>query len=163
MFIFIFYSAYFYSFFYAHYSFAAVSAILCAAFTVVCMYLFFFLKWPRPWHIEILEPGIESWPQWWPVPQLGLCQNLQPTALGWGSKSRLLSNLSHCSRILNPLCHRGNSEARAVCIFPFPFFSEVCQLMFLFFCLSISSLNCFISALSSRFDTGNCVIELCKL
>ena len=47
--------------------------------------------------------------------------------------------------------------------FSFYFFSEVCQLMFMFFWLSISSLSYYISVWSSCFDTANYVIELFKL
>lgn len=49
-------------------------------------------------------PGIESKPQLWQG------QILKPTALGWGSNLCPCSNPSTCSRILNPLCHRGNPK-----------------------------------------------------
>ena len=34
---------------------------------------------------------------------------LNPTALDWGSNPRLCRGPSHCSRLLNPLRHSGNS------------------------------------------------------
>ena len=53
--------------------------------------------------------GTESKPQLQPTPQLRQCQTLKPRAVGQGSNLCLCSYPSHCSQVLNPLYHSGNS------------------------------------------------------
>ena len=66
-------------------------------FLIYSKKIFFVILWPHPQpHREVSGPGIESEPQLQPPLQLRQCWILY---------------LSHCSQVLNPLHHSGNSPA----------------------------------------------------
>ena len=77
---------------------------------MVVLYLvqvFFFFQLLHLWHMEVPRPGTESEPQLQPMPQLERRWIFSPTAPGQGLNFATVMN-SHCSRILNPLCHSRN-------------------------------------------------------
>lgn len=55
--------------------------------------------------MDVPKPGIKSELQLWQMPDL----LTQCTTLGQGSNLYLCRDPSHCSQILNALCHSGNS------------------------------------------------------
>ena len=66
------------------------------------LFLFYFLiLWPHPRHTEVPWPRTDSKSQLWPIPLTHV--------LGQLLNPHLHSDLSHCSRILNPLHHGGNA------------------------------------------------------
>ena len=71
--------------------------------------LFFKILWPHSQHMKVPRSGIESKLQLRSKMQLWQQWTLQPTVPGMGLNTHLCSDLSHCSWILNPLCHSRSS------------------------------------------------------
>ena len=69
---------------------------------------FFFMAASQ--QMEVPGPGIESEPQLWLKLQLQQCQILYLTMQDQRLNFHLHSDLSHCSQVLNPLCHSGTSK-----------------------------------------------------
>ena len=89
--------------------------LCCSVFTAglcpwspLSFFFFFFFKWPHPWHMEVPGSGIESKLQLQPMLHLLQHWILNPLHQA-GDRTRLHSNLSHRSLILNPSHHSRNS------------------------------------------------------
>ena len=70
---------------------------------------FFFFSWPHPQHVEVPRPGIEFKLQLQHMPQLQLCQILEPTVPGgdWTHTSAVTQDtavgfLTHCVTVKTP-------------------------------------------------------------
>ena len=87
-----------------------VSTYLDQFLYIHIFYIYFFFKWPFPWHIDFPRPGIESDLQLWQwTDSLTHCLGLgiEPTPLHTPPPHS--SRPSRYSQILNLLCHSRNS------------------------------------------------------